>query len=198
MPELTYDHILLRYGELTTKGKNRKEFTRQLVNNIKRRLSGFPGLEYQMQYDGLFIKLNGEDYPSVKEALKSVFGYSFFAGTIKTGRDIEEIKEACLTIAKAGDYRTFKMTSRRNDKSYPIHSDELNRICATHILKNTELKVDVHNPDLTVYLVIKSDGAYIMSEKVNGPGGYPTGINGRALHMMSGGIDSPVAGYLTM
>ena len=198
MADYIYDHILLRYGELTTKGKNRKEFTRQLVNNIKKRLSDFKNLEYVTQYDGLFIKLNGEDYSKIKEYLKTVFGYSFFAASIKVDREIEKIKEACLSIAQEKDYKTFKMSSRRNDKSYPIHSDELNRICATHILKNSELKVDVHNPDLMIYLVIKHDAAYIMSEKVYGPGGYPVGINGRALLMMSGGIDSPVAGYLTM
>jgi len=198
MAELLYDHIMVRYGELTTKGKNRKEFERQLTRNIKARLKDFSNLEYNMTFDGLFIKLNGEDYNQIKEKLKSVFGYSYFSGSIVVDKDIEKIKEAALDLAKKGNYQTFKVNARRNDKSYPIHSMEINRIIASHILKNTEIKVDVHNPDLMIYIVVKERNAYISDEKIYGHGGYPVGINGRAMVMMSGGIDSPVAAYLTM
>ena len=197
MPELQYDHIVVRYGELTTKGKNRRDFTKVLTNNIKKRLADYPALTYNMLHDGLFINLHGEDYQCIKEDLKDVFGYSYFSGAIICSRDIEDIKEKALIVAQ-GNYSTFKVAAKRNDKSYPMHSDEINRAVAGHILRNTPLKVDVHHPDLTIYVVVKNDSAFIMDEKVKGPGGYPTGVNGRSMLMMSGGIDSPVAGYLTM
>ncbi len=198
MADVLYDHIMVRYGELTTKGKNRKEFERKLTENVKKRLKDYPKLKYNRTFDGLFIILNGEDYNLIKEDLKQVFGYSYFAGTMVVPKDIDTIAQAAYDLCMKKDYKTFKISSRRNDKSYPMHSDEINRKVATYILKNTEIKVDVHNPDITIYIVIKEDGAYILDEKIYGPGGYPTGINGRAMHMMSGGIDSPVAGYLTM
>ena len=198
MPSLNYDHIIVRYGELSTKGKNRKDFTKQLNQNIKKRLSAFVTLEYKMLHDGIYISLNNENFNEVKDALKDVFGYSYFAGCILIEKDIEKLKEVALKLANNNDYKTFKMQTRRADKQFPIRSDEINRIIASHILKNTELKVDVHNPDLTIYVVVEHDDILIMDNKIKGIGGYPVGINGRALVMTSGGIDSPVACYMTM
>ena len=198
MDNMIYEYILIRYGELSTKGKNRKDFVKCLVHNIKNALKNFPKLQYQVLHDGTFVYLNGEDFNAIKKELLKVFGYSYFAGAIKTSLDIEDIKEAALKIATNHPYKTFKVQAKRNDKTYPMRSDEINRAIATKILQNTDLKVDVHNPDLKVYVVIKNDGAYLMDEKFYGPGGYPVGINKRAMLMLSGGIDSPVAGYMTM
>ena len=198
MDNIKYEHIMMRYGELTTKGKNRKEFEKKLCENVKRRLQDYKNLEYKRTYDGLFIKLNGEDYNLIKEDLKTVFGYSYFAGTMIVSKNIDSICAAAYDLACKKEYKTFKIQTKRNDKSYPMRSDEINRAVATHILKNLDIKVDVHNPELIIYIVIKEDGAYILDEKIYGPGGYPVGINGRAMHMMSGGIDSPVAGFMTM
>ena len=198
MADFNYDHIVVRYGELSTKGKNKKDFTKALTNNIKKRLQAYKGLTYRTLHDGLFIKLNGEDYELIKEDLKQVFGYAYFSGAILVGKDIEEIKRVALLLAQKRDYKTFKMVSKRSDKTFPIRSDDINRQVAGHILRNSDLKVDVHNPDLKIYVVISNENAIIMDEKVRGIGGYPTGVNGKALLMMSGGIDSPVAGYLTM
>lgn len=198
MDNMIYDYIVVRYGELTTKGKNRKEFVGCLVRNIKKALIEHPNLKYNPMHDGLFIYLNGEDYYAIKKKLLKVFGYSYFSGAIKTTNNIEDICKVAYTIATNHNYQTFKVQARRNDKSYPIHSDEINRTVAAHILHNSELKVDIHNPDLMIYIVVKSDGTYIMDDKINGLGGYPVGINKRSLLMLSGGIDSPVAGFLTM
>ena len=198
MPNLTYDHIVVRYGELSTKGKNRRDFTKALTSNIKVRLKAYPNLEYKTLHDGLFIKLNDENYEDIKEDLKQVFGYAYFSGAMIVKRDLEEIKEVALTLALQKEYKTFKINTRRSDKTYPLRSDDINRQVAGHILRNSELKVDVHNPELMIYIIIEKDDAIIMDEKIKGIGGYPVGINGRALLMMSGGIDSPVAGYLTM
>ena len=198
MADFNYDHIVVRYGELSTKGKNKKDFTKALTNNIKKRLQAYKELTYRTLHDGLFIKLNGEDYELIKEDLKQVFGYAYFSGAILVDKDIEEIKRVALLLAQKRDYKTFKMVSKRSDKTFPVRSDDINRQVAGHILRNSELKVDVHNPDLKIYVVISNENAIIMDEKVRGIGGYPTGVNGKALLMMSGGIDSPVAGYLTM
>ncbi len=198
MTTFNYDHIVVRYGELSTKGKNRKDFTKALTNNIKKRLRAYPGLSYRTLHDGLYIELNGENYELIKEDLKQVFGYAYFSGAILVDRDIEEIKKTALELTKKKDYKTFKMVSKRSDKSFPLRSDEINRQVAGYVLRNSDLKVDVHNPDLKIYVVINQDNAVIMDEKIRGIGGYPTGVNGRAMLMMSGGIDSPVAGYLTM
>ena len=99
MPNLTYDHIVVRYGELSTKGKNRRDFTKALTSNIKVRLKAYPDLEYKTLHDGLFIKLNDENYEDIKEDLKQVFGYAYFSGAMIVKRDLEEIKEVALTLA---------------------------------------------------------------------------------------------------
>ena len=198
MPNFEYDHIVVRYGELSTKGKNRKEFTRQLTNNIKKRLSDFAALTYNTLHDGLFIKLNGEDYEAIKVCLKDIFGYAYFSGAIRVVKDLEEVKKVSLALATKKEYKTFKIATKRHDKNFPMHSDEINRALAGNILHNTSLLVDVHNPDLMIYVSVDKDFIYVMDEKVKGIGGYPTGINGRAMVMMSGGIDSPVAAYYTM
>lgn len=198
MPELLFDHIVVRYGELSTKGKNRKEFTKMLTHNIKRRLADHTNLTYNMLHDGLFIKLNNEDYSVIREELKDIFGYSYFSGAIRVKKDMDELKTTTLALANNHNAKTFKVVTKRHDKNFPLISDEINRAVAGNILHNTDLLVDVHNPELTLYVSVDKDFIYVMDEKVRGKGGYPTGINGMAMLMMSGGIDSPVAGYMTM
>ncbi len=195
---MNYDHIVVRYGELSTKGKNRKDFTRQLTSNIRKRLKDHEKLTYNTLHDGLFIKLNGEDYETIREKLKDVFGYSYFSGAIRVEKDIDKVKEVSLDLARKHDIRTFKIATKRHDKSFPLRSDDINRALAGNILHNTDLTVDVHDPDLMIYVSVDKDFIYVMDEKIKGAGGYPTGINGMAMVMMSGGIDSPVAAYLTM
>lgn len=197
MEKLNYDVIHVRYGELSTKGKNIKDFTNRLTTNIKNRLRDFDKLKYHTMHDGLFIELNGEDYDLIKESLLDVFGYSSFSGSIKTNLDIEEIKEKALRLIQKNDYKTFKIVTKRSNKQFPLRSDDINREVAGHILRNHDIKVDVHNPEIKILITIKDQFAYISDEKIIGNGGYPTGVNGKALVMLSGGIDSPVCAYLT-
>ena len=154
MPELLYDHIIVRYGELSTKGKNRKEFTKQLTHNIRKRLADYPALTFNMLHDGLFIKLNGEDYQKIRKDLQEVFGYSYFAGAVRSSRDIESVRSTALELAMNHEVSTFKIATKRHDKSYPMSSDEINRSLATIILQNTSLKVDVHEPELMIYVSV--------------------------------------------
>ena len=193
-----YDTVLIRYGELTTKGKNRKDFITRLYKNIKYALRDYDDLEYTKTYDRIYVKLTDQDPEEITKKLQRVFGISSFSFTEKVPNDIETLKGRCLQIAKDTEKKTFKIMAKRHDKSYPMHSDDVNRAIAGEILHNTDLKVDVHNPELLIRVEIHEQDAYITSEKIPGAGGYPASINGKILLMLSGGIDSPVAAYQLM
>ncbi len=190
-----YDTVLIRYGELSTKGKNKKDFIRRLDSNIRWILRDHEGLEYRRTHDRIYIKLNGEDHEDIREKLGKVFGISSFSFTEKVPSDIDSIRSTCLRIAKESDAATFKMITKRHDKTFPLNSDAINRACAAEILANTDKKVDVHDPQLSIHVEVQRYDTYIMSEKIPGLGGYPAGINGKCLLLLSGGIDSPVAAF---
>lgn len=193
-----YDTVLIRYGELSTKGKNRKDFITRLFHNVKYALRDYPNLTYQKTHDRIYIKLTDEDTDEISAKLKRVFGISSFSFTEKVESNIEEIKKTCLRIASESNKKTFKMMAKRHDKSFPMISDEINRACAGKILHNTDLTVDVHNPELLIRVEVHEKYTYITSDKIKGAGGYPAGINGKVLLLLSGGIDSPVAAYELM
>lgn len=195
---MEYNHILVRFGELTTKGKNKKDFIQRLRNNTRNVLSDFENLKFEAQHDRMFVILNGEDCEAVMERLKNVFGIHSFSPAVKCSKDIDEIADVALEMMREKGTCTFKVVARRSDKSFPMNSDEINRFVATRILKNTDCKVDVHNMDVRLQVEIRPDCAYVLSRVVEGAGGYPVGVGGKALVMLSGGIDSPVASYLTM
>lgn len=193
-----YDTILIRYGELSTKGKNKKDFIRRLSKNISHVLEDKPSLEYINTYDRIYIRLHGEDPYSCIERIQKVFGISSFSITQKVPNTIEAMEETCLAIAKENEKGTFKVVAHRSDKTFEMKSDQINRAIATVILKNTEHKVDVHNPDFKIHVEVRQEYTYITSKIIPGAGGYPVGINGKAMLLLSGGIDSPVAAYYVM
>lgn len=193
-----YDTVLIRYGELSTKGKNRRDFITRLFHNVKYALRDYPNLTYQKTHDRIYIKLTDEDTDEISAKLQRVFGISSFSFTEKVESNIEEIKKTCLRIASESNKKTFKMMAKRHDKSFPMISDEINRACAGEILHNTDLTVDVHNPELLIRVEVHEKYTYITSDKIKGAGGYPAGINGKVLLLLSGGIDSPVAAYELM
>lgn len=194
------NHILVRFGELTTKGKNRKTFIRKLCNNTKEILSSFPRLKYELTYDRMYILLNGEDSDAVSQKLKTVFGIHSFSICYKVESDLDKIKEVVSEIIEKNEGTTFKIDTKRNDKDYPLHSQDINRAIAGYVFHHTkkDLKVDVHHPDILVKVELRKEYTYVMDNVIKGAGGYPVGVGGKALLMLSGGIDSPVAGYLTL
>lgn len=194
------DHILVRFGELTTKGKNRKLFIRKLLKNTKEILHDYSALEYELTYDRLYIYLNEENAEEVTDKLKTIFGIHNFSLCYKVEHDLEKAKEVVTYIIDHDEGNTFKIDTKRHDKSYPKTSIEMNKGIAGYVFHHTtkELSVDVHNPDILVRVEYRKDAIYIMDNMIPGAGGYPVGIGGKALLMLSGGIDSPVAGYLTM
>jgi thiamine biosynthesis protein ThiI len=190
--------IMVRYGELSTKGKNKQDFINKLAENIKRFLKKFPSLTYEVRRDHIYIHLHEENYQEIEKILKGVSGASSFSLVYKVENDIEKMKEACLKLVQEENKATFKIKARRAEKVFPMVSDEINRTIAAHILKNTSYKVDVHQPDVLVSLIVRQNETYIYLNSIPGAGGYPLGIAGKGLMMMSGGIDSPVGCYLMM
>lgn len=190
--------ILIKYGELTTKKDNRKFFIKTLRNNILDKLSDY-NIAVTDDYYRMFIEVNEDDIDSITSKLKCIFGIHEIAVCYKDENVTEEeIKKVSLMIMKEEDFCTFKVETKRSDKSFPIKSMDMNNIIGSLILKNIECKVDVHNPEIILNIEIRREGFYIYTKGIKCLGGYPVGTLGRGLLMLSGGIDSPVAGYMTI
>jgi tRNA uracil 4-sulfurtransferase len=197
---MEFDHILVRYGEISLKGKNRKHFINQLKKNLKRKLSQFKNVHIIRTRDRMYIKLNGEDHEQILDKCKDVFGIQSLNVAIRVENEIDKIKEAALyALREANNPKTFKVTAKRPNKNFPISSQDMNQVLGGHLLSNTEgIKVDVHHPDVEIRVEIRQDATYVMAGSIPGAGGLPVGATGKSLLLLSGGIDSPVAGYLTM
>ena len=195
---MTYDHIMVRFGELSTKGKNKKDFIRVLANNIKNALRDFSNVSIETRFDHIYVVLNGNDPEPIIEVLQDVSGIHSLSLVYKTDPDIENLKKVSLELIQKEEGQTFKVKAKRADKSYPIISEDIIRHVAGVILANTNLKVDVHNPDILLSIEIRQEGAYVFCKTYPAAGGYPLGVGGKIMHMLSGGIDSPVAAYLLM
>lgn len=190
--------VLIKYGELTTKKDNRNFFIKTLKKNIFNKLSNYK-FDIIDDYYRMFIIPKNDDIDEIVDKLSNVFGIHEIVIAYKS-EDVskENIKNISLELMKESIYKTFKVETKRSDKSYPIKSMEMNDIIGGHILKNTHFKVDVHNPDVILNIEIRREAVYIYNESIKGLGGYPVSTLGRGLLMLSGGIDSPVAGYLTI
>ncbi len=189
------DRIMVRYGELSTKGKNRKNFIDALAKNIKRMLKDFERLTYEVRRDHIYIELNDESCEQIEERLKKVPGLYSFSYVYRLDNNLEEMKKAALEILLEEKKKTFKVRSKRTDKSFPYVSDEINRAIAGYVLTHSDYKVDVHQPEILLSLTVREDYTYLYTSDIRGLGGYPLGIQGKAMMMLSGGIDSPVACY---
>lgn len=198
---MEYDHILIRYGEIALKGKNKRSFEEQLIRNIRPLLSEFPNAKLRRSYNQMYVELNGEPYEPIIEKLKKVFGIQSLSVALKSENDVEQMQKTALAALEltGKKVKTFKVSARRKFKQFPIDSLQLNHLIGSSILKNVkDISVDVHNPDVDLRVEVKSDGTYISSEQIPGAGGLPVGSSGKVLLMLSGGIDSPVAGYLAL
>lgn len=198
---MNYDRILIRYGELSLKGRNRNFFVKKLRRNVRSALQEFEQIKIETAYGRMFVLLNGAPHEQVIEKLKKVFGIQSFSPALRVDKDLESIYAGALGLVKKTHFpgNTFKVSARRSDKSFEYDSNELNHKVGAHILKNTEdIKVDVRNPNLNIVVEVRHEAAYVSAEVFQGKGGFPAGTSGKAMLMLSGGIDSPVAGYLCM
>lgn len=190
--------IIVFYGELSTKGKNIMDFIRLLGKNIKESLKDF-NLTYDIKKDHIYIHLQNENITEITHRLKKVPGILSFSIATKVDKNMDEIKKEADRQYKEISPSTFKIDCKRVDKEFPLHSDDINRQVGGHILKNNpDSKVDVHHPELLLHITIREEGCYIYGYKIKGLGGYPLGIQGKCLSLLSGGIDSPVSLYLLM
>ncbi|HET7657507.1 MAG TPA: tRNA uracil 4-sulfurtransferase ThiI, partial [Bacillales bacterium] len=197
---MNFDHIILRYGELSLKGKNRNRFIDRLYTNVKDKLQPFDQVTVKKSFDRMYVHLNGLPYQDVIPSLQEVFGIQTISVALATEPSLEEMKKGALeAVREVGHARTFKISAKRIDKEFPIQSQQLNRELGGYVLKNGEgLKVDVHNPDVDLRVEVKKEATYITGVQFPGAGGLPVGAGGKVMLMLSGGIDSPVAAYLTM
>src|SRR5690625_1825848 len=197
---MQYDHILIRYGEIGLKGNNTRFFLNRLQKNIERKLQDFPQIHVQQTQGRLFILLNGHDPEPIIAKCKNIFGIYSLSTAIKVDNEMEAIKEAALYALKSNaDAETFKVNVRRVNKSFPGRSQDMNQMLGGHLLRNTTgITVNVHHPDVEVQVEIRNKATYVTSQKTKGLGGLPVGTGGKSLLLLSGGIDSPVAGYLAM
>ncbi|KAF0395246.1 tRNA 4-thiouridine(8) synthase ThiI [Pediococcus pentosaceus] len=198
---MKYTEIMVRYGELSTKGKNRKDFIARLGGNIRKSLKDFEDVEIHPNRDRTHVTLNGTDSDAVINRLKKVFGIQNFSPMLKVEKTMEAVQAGALEMMKEQlkPGMTFKINTRRSDKEFAINTDTMNRELGGFILDNfPDNDVKMKNPDITLRVEIRSNGIFLTSEVINGAGGLPVGTAGKGMMMLSGGIDSPVAGYLGM
>ena len=195
-----YEYIMVRYGDLILKGKNQHIFRHNINNQIAHKMYGLH-VEIEFQHDLVFIKLNGVDPKEVIERLNFISGLSSYSKTLKCNFDIDEIAKKSIELLKHEITKktTFKVETKRADKSINLKSFEISSLVSKKVLREVEnLIVDVKKPEKTLNIEARKEGTYIFTDKIPGLGGFPTSTGGRAMLLISGGIDSPVAGYLTM
>jgi thiamine biosynthesis protein ThiI len=195
-------HILIRYGELSLKKSNRNQFTQRIIQHIKTALAHFPNLVFQNKGLRYYIVLNDHDPEEIIPILKKIPGIYSFSVVFRCESDLESIKNAALEIMQqelAKGKRTFKVETNRAYKQFPLTSLEISQTVASYLFKSLpDLKADMRHPDFTLFLDVRDEGTYIYTEVILGMGGFPAHIQGKGLLMVSGGIDSVVAGYLAI
>ncbi len=198
---MKYTEIMVRYGELSTKGKNRKDFIGRLAGNVTKVLRDFPQVEIHPRHDRMHIVLNDAPFKEVDQRLKKVFGIQTYSPTIKVEKTLEAIEKTSLSLMNETFKKgmTFKVNTRRSDHQFLYDTNELNKMVGDYLFANmSDLKVEMKHPDLVLRIEVRKDAVYISNQLLHGAGGMPVGTGGRAVMMLSGGIDSPVASYLAL
>lgn len=198
---MDYSEIMVRHGELSTKGKNRMRFINKLKNNIQDVLAPFPAITVRSDRDRTHVYLNGTDCQPVVEALKLVFGVQALSPVYKLEKSVPLLVTAVQDIMTSlyRDGLTFKIATKRSDHAFELDSRELNSLlggAVFEVLPN--IQAQMKHPDVTLKVEIRDEAAYISYEEIKGAGGLPVGTSGKGMLMLSGGIDSPVAGYLAL
>ncbi|WFB60435.1 tRNA uracil 4-sulfurtransferase ThiI [Paenibacillus sp. BR1-192] len=199
---MTYNKLLLRFGEFTLKGKNRNRFERSVLNHIRSVLRPYPGAKIIKEYGRLYVELNGESPEALIQVLKKVFGLVSISPVRVCSSEPERIIETAVEFVGQKELEgtvTFKVNARRVWKQFPHSSQEMNHLVGSPLLRTyPQLKVKVKQPDMELRVEIRENETYLYYEVIPGAGGYPLGTNGKAMLLLSGGIDSPVAGWSAM
>jgi len=200
---MKYDMLILRFGEVTLKGKNRTRFENTALSHVRRLVAAFPEVEVRKEYGRIYVELHGVDSDQVVPRLQNVFGINSICLVKRAESELEHIQAIALefmheVMERYGEDAIipFKVSARRVWKGFPHGSQEMNHLIGTPILRTfPALKVNVNQPAVDLRIEIRQDGTYIYHEVVQAVGGFPLGSNGKAMLLLSGGIDSPVAGW---
>jgi thiamine biosynthesis protein ThiI len=196
---MEWKEILIRYGELSTKGRNRNSFTGRLRDNIRYAFADLPKIEITTERDRMFIRpKEAHTMSQLIERLPQIFGIQSFSPVASCSLDLDDIKDTALKVVQSIDRegKTFKVTVKRSYKPFPLETNEIQQLVGAHVLRAfPEIQVQMKKPDIELRVEIRRDAAYMTAEVIPGAGGLPIGSNGKSLLMLSGGIDSPVAGY---
>lgn len=198
---MKYSEIMVRYGELSTKGKNRRSFIMQLAQNVRQALSDFPEIKIHAERDRMHLLLNGVDGDLVIPKLAKIFGIQNFSPSVRVEKEVQSLKQAVQEIMQEiyTGKETFKIIAKRSDHSFELDSNELNQTLGNAVIDVfPDIQVQMRKPDIALRVEIRRDGAYLSYETIKGAGGLPVGTSGKGMLMLSGGIDSPVAGYYAM
>ncbi len=189
-----YNSIVIHYGEIALKRGKRPYYEKLLKANLEKKL----GRKLRRLRGRLVLRLENDDWKTLCEKIQKVFGVVWCAPAIHIKKDIEELERKIIEVLRQENIKSFKISVKRSDKTFPITSIELAENLGRKISNRLNLKVDLENPEKTVYIHITEDGFYLFFDKIAGLGGLPTGSSGKILSLLSGGIDSPVAAWLMM
>lgn len=193
--------ILIRYGELSTKGRNKKMFTQKLALNIKKALVDFPQVKVIPDYDFMYLDLHEAPEEAVIEKVKPIFGIQSISPVYIIEKDMEVAKKVVLDLLSQEDLegKTFKIMTKRSDHTFEMDTNQINLFLGDAVLEAfPDIKVQLKQPDITVRIDVRREHLMVSLKTIPGAGGLPVGTSGRVMLMLSGGIDSPVAGYLAM
>ena len=194
-------HILCHYSEIGLKGKNRRYFENKLKDNLSYSLrSACSGCVESVKrlYGRILICLSEKGQKSlneIEETLTNVFGAAYFALAIETELDLDKIKKSALEVLSKEKFTTFRITARRSNQQFLYSAQKINEEVGAAVVENLGKKVNLSEPEMTCFIDILQDAAYLYLEKIQGPGGLPVGVSGKVVSLISGGIDSPVAAY---
>ena len=193
--------ILIRYGELSTKGRNKKMFTQKLASTIKKALVDFPQVKVIPDYDFMYLDLHEAPEEAVIEKVKPIFGIQSISPVYIIEKDMEVAKKVVLDLLSQENLegKTFKIMTKRSDHTFDMDTNQINLFLGDAVLEAfPDIKVQLKQPDITVRIDVRREHLMVSLKTIPGAGGLPVGTSGRVMLMLSGGIDSPVAGYLAM
>ena len=192
-------HIVIHYGEISLKGKNRSAFIRKLAKNICQALSDYAGSDVTIQSGRLLLTVPDiVPWVDVETRLRCVFGVANFAPCLSAPHDLDAITSVVDKVLSSRTFASFRVTARRAFKELPFNSLQLNQEIGTHVLRTHDTRVDLDHPELTIHIELIPRQTLIYLEKRPGAGGLPVGTSGTVLSLLSGGLDSPVASYRMM
>jgi len=199
MNKIRYNAVVVHYSEIALKGENRPYFEKILIQNIENALDKKGYTTIERNYGTVILNLTGDaNIPAISETLKCIPGISSYAPAVRTTTSIDDIKKYSLDFATIHKKRSFKIDTKRSDKTFTIKSLDLNEEIGSFIVEKTGMKVKLKEPGLVIYIELINKQAYLYHEKQAGIGGLPVNSAGKLLCLLSGGIDSPVASYMLM